>query len=631
MRLGAARLPRFCQRTSLAALALSLASSTAGLAQPSGGPYGPIQQTYEVPPAAHVYYVSPDASASASGATIGEPTTLASAVERVVTGDAIIMRGGVYRVGNLTFNQAITIQPYKDERPVLKGTEVAATWEALRGNVWRTSWETLFPASPLGWWQRGREGMRTPLHRFNNDMVFVDGEMLKSAGWEGELDAHSYYIDYDAKKVYIGVDPSNKLVEITAHDSALVRTTLPVHGKTNDHKGPTIKGITFTQYAYRALEVEGKKQFTIKDEPTDEPVGLSDPATFGKEVVGTLLENVTITYCSRVAGYFRGDGLIIRNSLVSDTSTEGIYVIGSSDVLLERNIIRRNNVEQLTGYYPAAVKIFNQTRRVVCRDNLVIDHPYSNGIWYDVGNRDAVFVNNWIEGAQDGFFFEISRGATVAGNVFVRCDKGVRSLNSADVRVYNNTFIDTRAAFERNERSATGDHFGWHPSTGPGVAEREGHVFVNNLLVASDAYTRPLVQVEQPKSLCATLTKPALAVFDDNVYVRASSATPQPLILWSPAATDTCTTTTASLDEFRKLAPSFETHGVVIDRTPPSVLKGPMLGHYELLQAIAGPRSVSVPADVLTLLGWSEADARSPGAYPFKGSTPVTTEKAKKK
>ena len=49
----------------------------------------------------------------------------------------------------------------------------------LRNKVWRTSWPTLFPARPLGWWQRSREGMRTPLHRFNNDMVFVDGELLR--------------------------------------------------------------------------------------------------------------------------------------------------------------------------------------------------------------------------------------------------------------------------------------------------------------------------------------------------------------------------------------------------------------------------------------------------------------------
>jgi parallel beta-helix repeat protein len=587
--------------------------------QPSGGSYGPIDQRYEVPKAAHVYYVSPGGKGDAPGTTLDQPTTLEAAIERVVTGDAIVMRGGVYRTGGLVLNQGITLQPYASERPILKGTQVATKWEALRNNVWRTSWTRLFPAAPLGWWQRSREGMRTPLHRFNNDMVFVDGELLKSVGWEGELDAHSFYIDYQGGYVYIGVDPSNRQVEITAFDSAIVRTSSPVHGKTNDHKGPIIRGITFTQYAYRALEVEGKKHFTVADEPTDEPVGLSDPATFGKEVIGTVLENVTITYCSRVAGYFRGDGLVIRNSLVSDTGTEGIYVIGSSDVLLEKNIIRRNNIRQLTGYYPAAVKIFNQTRRVTFRDNLIIEQPYSNGVWYDVGNRDGVIVNNWIEGANDGFFFEISRGATVAGNVFVRNDKGVRVLNSADVHVYNNTFLDNPASFERNERSATNDHFGWHPSTGPDVDQREGHVFVNNLLVASEFYRKPMLRFEEPASLCPKLQRSMAKEVSGNVYVRATTsglAVP-PLAVWSPAATDSCLSTLGTLEEFRKQVPAFEAGSQQLDRTPRSVFKGPDLSQYELLQILPGTRA-PLPADVRKLLGWTEEEAGSPGAFPFR-------------
>jgi hypothetical protein len=53
--------------------------------------------------------------------------------------------------------------------------------------------------------------------------------------------------------------------------------------------------------------------------------------------MGTTLENCTICYCSRVAAYLRGD-------------------------------------------------------------NLVIDHPHSNGIWYDVGEANGIFVNNLIQG-----------------------------------------------------------------------------------------------------------------------------------------------------------------------------------------------------------------------------------------
>ena len=445
-------------------LLLSLLASlvllpTTAFSQPSGGPYGPVAKTYEVPAgAAHVYYVAPDGKESASGASTVEPTTLEAAFARAVTSDAIILRGGTYRTGDLLLNQGITLQPYRDEQPVLKGTRVASDWQALRDGVWRTKWKYLFPLKPESWWRREREGMRTPLHKFNNDMVFFDGRALQSTGWEGELDADRFYVDYDDGYVYIGADPAGHTVEITVLDNAFTRTTKPVNGRESDRIGPTIRGITFTQYAYRAIEIEGA-----------EPNGPDVPEHYGKDVVGTMLENVTISHCSRVAGYFRGDHLVIRDCLISDTSTEGIYVIASSDCLLERNIFRRNNVEHITGYFPAAVKIFNQTHRVVCRDNLVIDQPESNGIWYDVGNHDGVFVDNWIEGAQDGLFFEISRGLVCAGNVFVNCDKGVRILNSADAHVYNNTFVNTVASFERTERSAVGDRFDWHPAAGPDV------------------------------------------------------------------------------------------------------------------------------------------------------------------
>jgi hypothetical protein len=499
---------------------------------------------------------------------------------------------------------------------VLKGTRVATQWRPLRDNVWRTSWKTLFPAAPLGWWRREREGMRTPLHRFNNDMVFVDGEMLRSAGWEGELDSHSYYIDYENGQVYIGVDPTNRLVEITAFDGALVRTAKPVHGKTSDHKGPVIRGITFTQYAWRAIEIEGKRSFGPNDEPTDEPVGPSDPSTYGKEVTGTTLENVTISFCSRVAGYFRGDGLTIRHSLFSDTSTEGVYVIGSSDVLLEKNIFRRNNVEGLTGYYPSAVKIFNQSYRVTCRDNLVMDNPNSNGIWYDVGNVDGVFVDNWVQDCLDGFFVEISKGAICAGNVFVNCDHGIRVLNSSNVRAWHNTLINSVASFERDGRSATGDHFGWHPATGPDVDQREGHVFCDNLLVADDGFSKPLLRFEQR---VGGLTRPQVTQLDGNVYVRSEAAEPAALLVWSPVPGGGGRAEFETLAAFRELCPQFEAHSKVVTSSLRALFKSPDLSRYEVIQDISSPESAApMPDEVRQLLGWQKQDTILPGAYPAR-------------
>ncbi len=591
-------------------------------AQPSGGPYGPIRQTYDLPKVAgKIYYVAPDGQAEESGETLAQPTTLEAALERIKTGDAIVMRGGTYRTGNLLLNQGITIQPYADEQPVLKGTFIATDWKDLRNGLWTTTWSHLFPSRPDNWWRRYREGKKTPLYRFNNDMVFVDGKFLQAVGWEGEVDENSYYIDYDAGVVYIGVDPTDRLVEITAFDVALIRTIKDAHGKTSDRKGPIIRGITFTQYAYRAIEIEGT-----------EPQGLSDEANHGKEVVGTIFEHCTISFCSRVAGYFRGDSLIMRHCKVSDTSTEGVYLIGSADVLLEKNIFTRNNIEKITGYYPAAVKIFNQCYRVTCRDNLVIDLPYSNGIWYDVGNVDGRFINNWIEGvgninstfsierpwpSDNGFFFEISKGAICAGNVFVNCDHGLWVLNSSDVHIYQNTFVNSTACIGRTARSAAGDPFGWHPSTGPDVDERDGHIFVNNLLTGDKNFKRLLLFVWQPAGLCEKVNNSQLKQLDYNIYVRSSNTSDNPIILWSPVKNENCRLTFNSLAGLQKLHPEFSANSRYFTDYNGPLFKSSELGNYQLLQAFPGSTAATrFPDEIMKLLGLSKKDDRFIGAYP---------------
>jgi len=591
-------------------------------AQPSGGPYGPIRQTYKLPVGAgKIYHVATDGQAEQTGESLSKPTTLEAAIERVRTGDAIIMRGGTYRTGNLVLNQGITILPYADEQPVLKGTFIATEWKKQDNGIWVTKWLHLFPSKPQDWWRRHREGKKTPQHRFNNDMVFVDGRFLQSAGWEGEVDENSFYIDYETGLVYLGVDPTDKLVEITAFDIALLRTTKECHGKTTDRKGYTIRGITFTQYAYRALEIEGT-----------EPEGISDESKHGKEVVGTTLEHCTISYCSRVAGYLRGDHMTIRHCKVSDTSTEGIYVIASNDVLLEKNIFTRNNIENITGYYPAAVKIFNQSYRVTCNDNLVIDLPNSNGIWYDVGNVDGVFINNWIEGvgrisktintdqlwpSDNGFFFEISKGAVCAGNVFVNCDHGLMVLNASNVHIYQNTFVNSMACIGRNARTAAGDHFGWHPSTGPDVDKRDGHIFANNLLTGDASFNRPLLFVWQPASLCATLNKPQLQQLDYNVYVRSADKTSYPLMLWSPASNENCQVGFESLENLRKLYPEFSANSRNYLSYDGPLFKGMELGNFQLLSAFPASKSgMQLPAEISKFLGQSKKGERYVGAYP---------------
>lgn len=591
---------------SLMILWLVVVVAPAGLlAAPSGGPYGPLGLDYVVPgKAGHIYYVAADGQADASGAGISEPTTLEAAIGRVVTGDAIILRAGVYRTGELLINQGVTMQPYGDERPILKGTQVATAWEPARDGLWRIKWDTLFPMAPLNWWRRELEVMRTPLYKFNNDMVFVDGRMLDMAGWAGEVDEASYWIDYDKGYVYIGIDPADKLIEITAHDNALTRTLDDVHGKSSDGQGLKVRGITFTQYAYRAIEIAGAN-----------PDGPSPESEHGKDVVGSVFEHCTFSHCSRVAGYFRGDGLTIRHCLVTDTGTEGLYILSSNDVLLEKNIVTRTNIEGITGYYATAVKIFNQCYRVTCRDNLVIDNPGVSGIWYDVGNVDGVFVDNWIETTANGFFFEISQGAICAGNVFVDCDTGIRILNSRDVKVYGNTLVNSRVRIGRTERSAVGDHFGWHPATGPGIDQRDGHEVVGNLLTADAWFNGVLIQFDQSAALSGKLKDPQVSAMDYNVYVHRSTDK-QPLIVWSPSAGERDRVSLDTSEQLHQLHPDFAAQSRTYLGHHGPVFRGAELSRFEVLADFPGRQlAVPLPEHVRALLGRDKETAGRPGAY----------------
>jgi hypothetical protein len=205
--------------------------------------------------------------------------------------------------------------------------------------------------------------------------------------------------------------------------------------------------------------------------------------------------------------------------------------------------------------------------------------------------------------------------------VFVRCDRGIQVLNSADVRVYNNTFVDSPALFDRNERSAVADHFGWHPSTGPDVEQREGHVFVNNLMVASDGFRGALARFVQSAGLCSRLTRPEAKEVNGNVYVRpvpaVAPAAAVPLVEWAPVPGGaSCQAAPSSVEEFQKVAAGYEAAGKQMDRTPRSVFKGFDVGRYELREAI--PAGAVTPADVRKVLGWSEADAKTAGAFPAK-------------
>ena len=340
--------------------------------------------------------------------------------------------------------------------------------------------------------------------------------------------------------------------------------------------------------------------------------------------------------CFRIGLFAIGDSMVMRNCEVRNTNTEGVYIVASSDVLLERNIFANNNIEHWTGFFPSAVKIFNQTHRVVVRENKVIDHPFSNGVWYDVGNEDGVFVNNYLENVSGAtldstenkwfwtsncaFFFEISKGTICAGNVFLNCDQ-LKILNSCDAKVYNNTFINTRVSFSRDGRGDNADHFGWHIKTGPGVEEREGHIFVNNLMVMSGNNPDQMLETSQPPYLCERLNQSPLKELDYNLYVRRTNTDTisGPMAKWSPANNEKCMAIINAPEELTALYPEFSKNSKYLTNYDAAVFVDEANHNYRLQDSFAREFVPAIiPEKICKVMGLTDQNAAFFGAKPLQ-------------
>jgi hypothetical protein len=147
------------------------------------------------------------------------------------------------------------------------------------------------------------------------------------------------------------------------------------------------------------------------------------------------------------------------------------------------------------------------------------------------------------------------------------------------------------------------------------VDERDGHIFVNNLVTVNEKYNRPLLVVWQEDKLCERLNKPQLKQLDYNVYVRKVEST-EPLMLWGPAADANCQAKINSPVDLNKLHPEFAAHSKYFANYSGPLFKGPELGNYQLLQGFPDSGSATaLPDEVEKLLGRSKKDAPFIGAF----------------
>jgi hypothetical protein len=220
----------------------------------------------------------------------------------------------------------------------------------------------------------------------------------------------------------------------------------------------------------------------------------------------------------------------------------------------------------------------------------------------------------------NGFFFEISKGAICAGNVFEDCDQAVFVLNSSNVEIYNNTFVNSTVCIRRDLRSAVNDHFGWHPSSGPDVDQRFGHVLVNNLLVGDKSFSVPFLAVGQHQDLCSKLKDPQLKRLDYNVIIRNAESKGDVIANWSPSKSSEqgkCDQSIKVIEDLNSVLDMASAHNLFYSEMNLQVFQSRELHNYSMLGSFqSANQATAIPLAIQKILGISGKVSPYIGAYP---------------
>ncbi len=461
----------------------------------------PLKKTnYPVP--AGAIFVSPDGKTNATG-TQNAPTSLQNALKIAPAGATIVFRGGTYRgLDSLLAPRRVTFQAARGEAPWIKGSVIVTGW-VRDGSAWRKdNWTHKFGASP----RIGPEYVdpKFPLAG-ERDMVFLNDQALQQVATRAEVGPGSFFVDGKAQKLFIGDDPSGKVVEAAVYEQGL---QIWKNGP-NDPTGSIVRGLGFAHYGDQGLTVRAPN---------------------------VLIEDNTFAWSGqRGMNIYDAPHAVIRGNAFVANSRVGLRASRNRRLVVENNLFAWNNVDRWRPAWDAAgVKITNMDYGaqdgLLFRGNLA-ENNAATGVWLDIDVNDAVVVHNIARRNQGiGIFFEISDKAIIAFNLSYENGMGVMVSNARNARVWNNTLVNNGSNILVKESGRISKIEGNIAGTNKGeMFATTGNQFFNNILAGVRGQSKnPLFNAGDSIGP----TSDMVVASDFNLYVRPDSS-PVPFASWS--------------------------------------------------------------------------------------------------
>ena len=312
------------------------------------------------------YYVATNGADSAAGSFSSPWATIQYAVNQAAAGDAVYVRGGVY-AERVTFNQSgLTLRAYEDETPAIDGGgfTVDSGWDALidlNGQSdfqvdglelrnFRTSQKNCVPIGLLV--RGGSKNIRL----LNLKIHDIETNYVGSNGG----DAHGLAVYGDSASSSV----SNLLIEsVEIYDCRLGSSeSLVLNGNVEDF---TVQNCVVHDNNNIGIDFIGHEG-TCSDEALDQ-------ARNGR-CVDNHVYNITT---------------VGNPAYGTDRSSDGIYVDGGTDIVIERNRVHDGDI----GIEIASEHSGKSTSYITVRNNVVYRN-YTGGIFvggYDSGRGKSEF------------------------------------------------------------------------------------------------------------------------------------------------------------------------------------------------------------------------------------------------
>ncbi len=244
------------------------------------------------------------------------------------------------------------------------------------------------------------------------EQVFVDGEELTEVTSRDAVADDSFFVDTDARKLIIGVDPASHNVEVSQLGYGLYL---------NKADKSSVSDITVKRYATPRSNMAAIRAYSNN----------------------VTLTGLTVEDNSHIGISAIGHDVTVSSSTIQRSGYIGVHGHRADRLVVEKNAIVDNNFDGYNSYHAAAGMKVTTSLNIRVDSNVVTGND-SPGLWTDLQVRDSDFINNVVtDNGRSGIEIELSLGIVVAGNTVTHNQqRGVWILESSDADVWNNVIVE---------------------------------------------------------------------------------------------------------------------------------------------------------------------------------------------